>query len=258
MDLPLLFTFWQFPEPAVWYIGVSLLLGLAATALFYLGAYFFQHPPMNAAAKEELAAFLMSLAIIGLWFFIQASLGKFTCLLATNNPGCNSSFIDLSSGSLEILFLKLRSIYMSLYLFEVLLGFLSTVYVPLGTFNPLLSLLPVSLPPLVSLSLLSNAHTVLVEAIGMTMVAIIAKQHLLQFAQYGVPTVLLPLGLALRAFPWFRATGSSLIAICIVAYFVYPLSTLLSNYLIFDLFQPLLDSATQMILQTPPKSAMKN
>ena len=216
----------------------------------YLASYFLQHPPLNAAAKEELAALIMSLIIVGAWFFFQGILWQGACRLVMIDDlqadcGATSlakslspTHLGIAYASLELLFQELKSIYVSLYLFEMLIGFLSTIYISAGTFNPLLAVLPISVPPLVGLSLLSNAHTVLVEAIGMVMVAIVSKQHLIQFATYVIPTILLPLGLVMRAFPMLRSTGSSIIAICIVAYFVYPLSIMLSNYLIFDVYKP--------------------
>ena len=70
------------------------------------------------------------------------------------------------------------------------------------------------------------------------MMAIWAKQFILDFAKYSIPILLLPLGIALRAIPFFRTTGSSLIAICIILYFVYPLSIMLSSYMIFDVYKP--------------------
>ena len=50
--------------------------------------------------------------------------------------------------------------------------------------------------------------------------------------------MLLPLGLVMRAFPFFRATGSSIIALSFALYFVLPFAIILSNYLIFDIYQP--------------------
>ena len=200
--------------------------------------------------KEELAALIMSIIIVGGWFFFQGIMWEGACRLVITGTAnsCDTttlakslspSHLGIAYASLELLFQELKSIYVSLYLFEMLIGFLSTIYISAGTFNPLLAVLPISVPPLVGLSLLSNAHTVLVEAIGMVMVAIVSKQHLIQFATYVIPTILLPLGLVMRAFPMLRSTGSSIIAICIVAYFVYPLSIILSNYLIFDVYKPI-------------------
>lgn len=242
--MPILFTLSDLlPGNAPFYIAVSFSIAVLVTAFFYLLSNILNHPPLNALAKEELAALILSIFIIGGWLFIQATLNQFSCSSVFGSCTFSASkfsvgHMQVAWGSLEILFQKLKSIYLGLYTYEVVIGFLSTVYVPLGTFNPLLALVPASFPPLVGLSMLSNAHTVLVEAIGMVMIAIVAKQELLNFAQYSIPLVLLPMGLVFRALPLYRTTGSSIIAICVCLYFIYPLTVILSNYMIFDLYKP--------------------
>lgn len=42
----------------------------------------------------------------------------------------------------------------------------------------------------------------------------------------------------MRAFPLFRKTGSTIIAVCFALYFVLPFSMIFTNYLIFDIYQP--------------------
>jgi hypothetical protein len=242
--MPILLTLGEiFPGNAPLYIAISLALAVSITAFFYLLSNLLNHPPLNALAKEELAALILSVFIIGGWIFTQVTLNTFSCSAIFGSCDLSTTHfavghLQMAWGSLEVLFQKLKSIYLGLYTYEVLIGFLSTVYVPLGTFNPLLALVPASFPPLVGLSMLSNAHTVLVEAIGMVMIAVVAKQQLLNFAQYSIPLVLLPMGLVLRAVPLYRTTGSSIIAICVCLYFIYPLTVVLSNYMIFDLYKP--------------------
>ena len=51
------------------------------------------------------------------------------------------------------------------------------------------------------------------------------------------PTLFLiffPLGLMLRAFPWTKKTGSSMIALSLSLYLVYPASVLLSDFILFE------------------------
>jgi hypothetical protein len=86
--------------------------------------------------------------------------------------------------------------------------------------------------------MLSNAHTVIVEAIGYLVTVLWGKEFLLIFSRDVVPILLFPLGLVLRSFPFFRMTGSTIIAICFAMYFVFPFAIILSNYLIFDVFKP--------------------
>ncbi|MBS3067135.1 hypothetical protein J4450_00410 [Candidatus Micrarchaeota archaeon] len=245
----------KFPPPYFKHIIVALLFGVIWVVLFYLPGQVLQHPPLQLAAKEELGVLIMSIVILISWVTItQLFTDISTGIIAQSTPGLNiptttqtqagytylTSHLDVAYGSLEIFFVKLRTHYTSLYLFEVLIGFLSTVSFPIGSPFPAVNIISFSLMPFDGLILLANAHTVVVEAIGYLMSVIWAKEFIVIFARDAIPTILLPFGLIMRAFPWFRATGSSLIAICIVVYFIYPLSIMFSNYLVFDIFKPAL------------------
>ncbi len=229
----------------------SLLLSALITASFYMMSHFFQHPPLTAIAKEELAATIFSAIIVWFWLASNSYLpnvivGLLTVgsptaansIMASANTSLVPAHIYLASAALDILFEKMRAMYAQLYFFEVLIGFLSTLSFPLGSPLPLVNLVTFSFMPYDGLVLLSNAHTVVVEAIGFVVTALMAKQILLGFARDIIPTLLLPIGIIFRAFPMSRKTGSSLIAISFVAFYVYPMAIIFSNYLIFDVFKP--------------------
>ena len=211
-----------------------------------------QNPQVLGLAKEEFAALVFTVIIIiffvSLDTFMNGIIGSL--LLPANDPGsalCSatsgpgnliSSHMSLADASLELLFQKLKSQYISLYLFEVLIGFLSTVSFPLGAPVYVIAIFSVSFYPFAGLNLLSQAHTVVVEAISTLISVVWAKQFMLYFARDVVPIVLIPFGLVLRTLPIFRSTGSTLLAFCFTVYFVFPLALLFSNYLIFDVYQP--------------------
>lgn len=236
-------------------IGLALMFSICLAALFHIAASVLQSGQLNAIAKEEFAAVIFSIIIIFFWItsdgllnsvvsgLVQAALPSGTIPpinCAAGSTGCSSGFttthIDFADASLEIMFEKMKSAYMSLFMFEVLIGFLSTISFPFGTPVGIVAIISVSLAPFSGLNLLSQAHTVVVESISYLMSVIWAKQFILYFARDAVPTLLLPLGFVLRAFPLFRTTGSTIIAVCFALYFAFPFSILLSNYLIFDVF----------------------
>jgi len=45
---------------------------------------------------------------------------------------------------------------------------------------------------------------------------------------------LFPIGILLRGFPWLKKTGSSIIALTVALYFVFPISVLLSDHILFE------------------------
>ncbi len=237
------------PASAVSGIMLGLMIGVIITALFFMVGYGLQHPPTIALAKEELSVLILSVIIIWFWITSDAVLNQFTLgflmiglpsgSLPPASPmqtGLISSHIQISVLSLDVMFAKLKELYISLYLYEALIGFLSTVSFPFGSPLPSISVLSISLMPFDGLVLLSNAHTVIVETIGTLITLVWAKQFILLFSKDVIPSILLPMGLVMRAIPFLRKTGSSIIAVCIAGYFIFPIAILFSDYLIFDAF----------------------
>jgi len=264
--LPLLITL---PASAWPMIMVSFTIGIILVALQYMLSYAFSNPQMQAVAKEELAALIFSAFIILFWVTSDATFnsasnglllssipeqfqsGVTSQLMLTSPSGWAISHIQIAIGSLDISYQKLKSAYVDLYLFEALIGFLSTVSFPIGSPIPAISIISFSLAPFTGLALLSNAHTIVVEALSYLITVVWAKQFILYFARDCVPLFMLPLGLVLRAFPFFRTTGSSLIALCFAIYFVFPFTVILSNYLTFEAYGQSFDSFSY----SPPKSS---
>jgi hypothetical protein len=235
------------PDAARSAIGIALSLGVMVTALYYMLAYALQHAPLFAIAKEELATLIFSVIIIMFWIASGTTLDPLVkALIAPTAEGLpehqlsdlSTSHVTLALASLDILFHKLKEMYISMYLFEALIGFLSTVSFPIGSPVAGTAILSFSLMPFDGLSLLSNAHTIVVESIGQLMTVVWAKEFLLMFCRDAIPVIFLPLGLVFRAIPFLRTTGSSIIAICFAGYFVLPLAIIFSNFLIFDVYQP--------------------
>jgi hypothetical protein len=240
---------------------MALMFSILIAACFFMIGYGLNHPPMIAIAKEELAAFVFTVMIIFFWISLDSilntvvsgllisslpsgALSSSSCLNpASTDPNCvinglTTSHLSLAIASLDILETKLVDEYLNLYLFEALIGFLSTISFPIGSPIPAVNIISLSLAPFTGLGMLSTAHTIIVEAIGHLLTVVWAKGFMLLFSRDAVPLLLLPLGLIVRAFPFFRKTGSSIIAICFALYFAFPFAVLLSNYMIFDIFQP--------------------
>jgi len=245
LSLPLLLFI---PEAARFAIGASLALGVMITALFYMLAYTLQHAPIFAMAKEELSALIFTGILIMFWIGSGVMLDPLVLGIiapAGSTIGAGGTLSDLTTShvtlaiaSLDILFHKLTDMYVSMYLFEALIGFLSTISFPLGSPNFGTAIISFTLMPFDGLVLLSNAHTIVVESIGQLIGVLSAKRFILLFARDVIPIIFFPLGLVFRAIPFLRTTGSSIIAICFAGYYVLPLAILFSNALIFDIYDP--------------------
>ena len=93
--------------------------------------------------------------------------------------GLDANHIQLAMASLKIMEDKLIDQYKELYLFEALIGFLSTISFPIASPFPAIAMISFSLAPFTGLTLLSNAHTVVVEAIGYLITVMWAKEFIL-------------------------------------------------------------------------------
>ncbi len=234
------------PDTALVMIGVSLMLSVVVTALFYMLAYTLQHPPLFTLAKEELSALLFSVIIIVAWMssaslmdpIAKGLIAPVAVQVPSQSSDLFSSHVTLAIASTEIMFNKLREMYISMYLYEALIGFLSTLSFPIISAVAGPAIISFTLMPFDGLNLLSNAHTIVVEAIGTMMTLIWAKEFILIFCRDALPVLFLPLGLVMRSIPFLRKTGSSIISICFAGYFVLPFAILFSNFLIFDVYQP--------------------
>jgi hypothetical protein len=231
-------------------IGIAMAFGAAIVSIMFMAAYLLQNPQLVALAREELAALIFSAFIILFWMGSDAFLGSLsTGILLTTLPpdyqgfltsdtlgGLTNSHINLAIATLHAVEQKLKSQYMDLYMFEALIGFLSTISFPFGSPIPAVNVISFSLAPFTGLTLLSNAHTIVVEAIGYLIPVVWAKEFILIFSRDTIPIILFPIGIVLRAVPIYRRTGSSVIAICFAMYFVLPFAVILSNYLLFDMY----------------------
>ena len=248
--LPLLLTL---PPAAGIMMGAALGLSIMIAGLMYMIAYTMQSPEMTALAKEELAALVLTVFIIIFFVGSDGFLNSVTNAILTStlppdfqsvadagpsSSGITRNHVDLSIASMGIIYQKLKSQYIDLYLFEILIGFLSTISFPIGSPIRAVNIISFSLAPFTGLVLLSNAHTVIVEAIGLMITLTWAKEFILVFSRDIVPILLFPFGIVLRAVPLFRRTGSSVIAIAFAMYFILPFAVIFSNYLIFDAYNP--------------------
>ncbi len=252
MLLPLLLNI-TLPLSAWTLISLSLGLSVAMTAAMFAIAYALQNPQFQAVAKEEFAALLFTLFLLLFWLGSDVTFNAIASGLVMSSlppqmqsmaqtgtvvSGLSTSHLELSLACLDVIYEKLKAQYIDLYLYEALIGFLSTISFPVGNPLPWGNMISFSLAPFTGLVLVSNIHTQVVESISYLITVIWAKQFIIKFARDVVPLMLLPLGLVMRAFPFFRTTGSSIIALSFALYFVLPFAVILSSYLIFDVYKP--------------------
>ena len=224
-------------------IALGFFISLLLIGILYMLGNFFQSQDLLTMAKDNVGALAFSAIIVLLFMFLFTTFSGLSQALVCG--GECSNHLDAARQSVVMLKSKLWSLYFNLYAYELIFAFLSTMgfSIPLSAINPttlagfMVSMPSISFSPLSGLAPLSNAHTIVVEAVGTMMIAVLARQVILEFVM-NYMYVFFALGAAMRAFIFTRKTGASLLALCAVAYFVYPVAVVFTNYSIFKIYEP--------------------
>ncbi len=167
--------------------------------------------------------------------------------------GCRFGFsgvLDLMTGGASgavtggrvqgVLLPELMGFYREFMMYEIMTGLASTFSIGIEMPPVLMSYFPIDLHvqgiiPFIFLNPINESHTLLVDTIGTLISATAAQNMLLEFVEVNVPLVMLPIGIFLRAFPFSRKAGSTVIAFAFVAYYIYPLTILLNQKIYEDI-----------------------
>jgi hypothetical protein len=114
-----------------------------------------------------------------------------------------------------------------------------------------LSILGIEISPFIPLENYLTAPSLIITAAYTSVFISAAQWQLLDFLEKTAFMFLLPLGIVMRSFPLTRQTGSTLIALSIVGFFVYPLSVDLSK-VVYDEMK----NAPEFKLELPPMPTM--
>ncbi|MFA5106481.1 MAG: hypothetical protein WC506_06000 [Candidatus Micrarchaeia archaeon] len=212
---------------------LALMISVFTVALAYIAGEGLSMPSLKAWSKTELYELLLSAMIIG-------STGAGLAFLAIVSYGITGSPSIFAPGELYLsqMTSTSTSIYASLLQHEAIIGILSTSGISIYAPEVIISLASFSMVPSAGLSVVSDALITIIDAIGISIVAFIGQKVILQFFKDTMLNFFMPAGIALRAFPISRRLGSSLIALALACYFVYPLS-LAFNQAIFENAKPI-------------------
>lgn len=202
------------------FIAIAFGIHVLYAALHYMWGNLMNSPQAYAKGKEEVLSLLRTIGI-----FISIIVFYNLIIL-----GLGIDFISLAKLSVKSFFWMLLDRYIEVMTFDFALGSISQTGIFLFIQAEYASI-EIGGSPIVGLS---NALTILHKTIeplqyGLALAA--GRYALLDFAPVGM-LYFLPLGFFLRAFPLTRKTGSSIVALAIVVFFVYPISVLFTDYLV--------------------------
>lgn len=158
-------------------------------------------------------------------------------------PSAYASAVWPEHSSKGVLLGHLMNIYIGLFTLEIPLGTVSTFGVSFYLPEALASSISLDLAPHAGLSPISEITVTLTDLIGVGVGMVFTQKILLQFFHQNALAIFLPLGIAFRAVPFLRKTGSTIIAAALVMYFIFPLSIWINQQVYFSM-QGQLDPAT--------------
>ncbi|MEM4137116.1 MAG: hypothetical protein QXH71_00330 [Candidatus Anstonellaceae archaeon] len=133
-----------------------------------------------------------------------------------------------------IMFSHISDMYIGILAFEMLLGPLSTMGFSIYLPEAIVSGTDIGLSPLAGLNLISESLILLANIVSFGMVNIIVQKTILKFIYVSMLDFVLPLAIAFRCLPFFRRTGSTLIALVVAAYFIYPITLWINEQIYFN------------------------
>jgi len=144
------------------------------------------------------------------------------------------------AGTDGVVMRKLLLGYQSLMITEMLMGFLSGLSTNLAIPIPVEPMvrLDVGIIPWIGMGQINDLHTLIVDLVGSLWAAFAAQKLLLVFIDESAIPFFLPLGLMMRAFPFSRKTGSTIVAVVFAVQFVYPTSILINQRIWEDIANP--------------------
>ncbi|VVC03420.1 Uncharacterised protein [Candidatus Burarchaeum australiense] len=207
---------------------MAIFLSFFVVAIAYMLAEGLRIPELNAWAKNELFEVLISVFLLVSVFFLVALSEN----LSQHFTG-GLNHIEWGKAYLENL-----KVILELNMYPLLI-FVDMVVSTLATWNfsyvaeISAVALVVGTSPESGLNMIAGSLIFMIDSVGMFIAVSVAQMQFLDFAEKFALGLFLPLGIVLRTFSLTRKLGSTLIALAITMYFVYPL-TLALNQEIFD------------------------
>jgi hypothetical protein len=216
---------------------MALFLSFFIVSIGYMLAEFFRMPVLNAWAKGEYYEVMISAFLLASVFFFvgfsESVARSFT--MGADHIEFGMAYLENLKTLVEL------ELYPMILMLDIVVGNFATWNFSLPFELSALAII-VGTSPMAGLGLISGAMIFMLDTLGIFISVTLAQMEFLKFiAKFGLG-LFLPLGILLRTFPLVRNTGSTLIALAITAYFVYPM-TLAFNQEVFDVaFVPMFNA----------------
>ncbi len=216
----------QLPSLGIAFIALVALVSAATIALATMVGQALQSPSITAWSKNELRQVIAGtiLAVL-IWSTVMGSSTIISTLFLQEGvpdlPSLGAVALDDHIEYMESLYIKVTDAYQTIGLFQGLGYFASLggfwIYAGQGA------------TPYFGLSILLGPLSTAANNLTMQILTFRLIQVFCEYLAATIPTFVLPIALAFRIFPFTRKMGNTLIALCLGAMFVFPLSLMFVN-----------------------------
>lgn len=223
---------------------IGLMISLGGALFAYLVSTGGGFPQLKGWAQKEFKELLFSALIIFLGFFLLHQVVLLACAAVIEHSGPldikNPIYFTQAKVFLKVMDLNIQEIASRGIRTSSILSGYSRYSVTLGFPIPIASAAGViisgSIQPLAGLSLIAGVISDITKTVIMTNFLISVMDSLLYFIQTTSFTIFFPLGIILRALPITRKLGSTIIALSITFYFIFPMTILFNQYIYLNMF----------------------
>ncbi len=239
-DVPT-FSSIMFQHDTLLFLGASFGIGFFFALIYYMYAKILNDRITESRAKAVLFTVFETIAI---FVFILVGNALFEVVIyslvgldASNSAAAAMPHIKLANVIMADYFSKAQSLYTSMILSEFVIQTIvqmTSVQIPLmltggGVSSIALGSISINVSTDEMFGMINGIYNTLIRTCIDVMLVTILRKSILDFALPAM-TLIFPLGLFLRGLYITKRTGSSLIALSLVLYFVYPLSVAFGSY----------------------------
>jgi len=191
---------------------------------------------MEKKAFLSLSAIIETVGIIAILILADAFLSLYIMVSLSLPTVMPSAHIDLAEIALKKYYGSIESKYILAYAIESLMAVFFSFSVTITSVGGALGNV-ITISPAYPLHLLIQYQAKVIEYLVYLFMAVITRGYIVT----AIPSLMLflvPIGLFFRSLTTTRNMGSSILALAIVVYFIFPLSVLFTDYIISNVYIP--------------------
>ncbi|MCD6549740.1 hypothetical protein J7K41_03470 [Candidatus Micrarchaeota archaeon] len=206
---------------------IGALISGAAATLAYIISYGMKYPSMQSWARTEFKEFVKTVLIIAFSMFILVRIVSQLINALTGLPSTPGDplYFNAAETFLRQQYIDTLVTNRDLMTHQAVLGAYSDMKISVG------AVFGGGVKPFKTLALPASTLSTAIDYGMVTSLAFLSMLAILELFKDVAFTVIFPMGIIFRAFPFSRKLGSSLIALAIAGYFVLPVTILFDQWL---------------------------